>query len=257
MNRNKKILFCLIVVLISGCLFWLFYFKDSNQVVYDLAQQGSSDSKGKFIPEQHTDYIFTTVETEFSFWNKSIFLIVILLIVVVIWKKLIRKKSNTSSKNSVIKLNHVKLDIEDFIVSKDIDGSFCIRIIEEIKNVVLLNKNFANEDVWGDGDAYFIFSKKEPDNYLLKIVIEYIFWLAEIKDELIIFYNSENFSNKLPNVGDDWFNALSIFDFSISIDENYDFYTEITLLDHYQNDFGFHLEIINKDLKQIKYNPEL
>ncbi|SHH75909.1 hypothetical protein SAMN05444671_3755 [Flavobacterium sp. CF108] len=151
----------------------------------------------------------------------------------------------------------MKLYIEDFIVSKDIDNGYGIKISEKIKKIILFDKNFPNEDVWGNDEAFFIFSEKEPDKYLLEKVIEYILWLGEVKEELLNFYNKENFRHKLPNAGEDWFDGLSIFDFSICIDKNDDFNTEILLHDHIQNDFGFRLEIENKHFKQIKYDPNL
>lgn len=160
-------------------------------------------------------------------------------------------------RDSKIKKTPTKLNIEDFIVSVDVDGSYCVRISEEIKSIVLLNKNFPNEAVWSEGEGYFIFSEKKPDVYLLESIIEYLVWLGQISDELLDFYNQANFRHKLLNVGENWFDGLSVFDFSVYIDEYGDFNTEILLHDYIQNDFGFHLEIINKDFKQIKYNPEL
>jgi hypothetical protein len=151
----------------------------------------------------------------------------------------------------------MKLSIEDFIVSKDIDNSYCIKISEKIKKIVLFNKNFSNENVWDNDGAFFVFSEKEPDNHLLEKVSEFILWLGEVKEELLNFYNEENFRHKLPNVGEDWFDGLSIFDFSICIDKNDNFNTEIILHDYIQSDFGFRLEIENKNFKQIKYDPNL
>ncbi|MEN2489686.1 hypothetical protein AAYQ05_17920 [Flavobacterium sp. B11] len=43
----------------------------------------------------------------------------------------------------------------------------------------------------------------------------------------------------------------------ISIDENDNFNTEITLQDYLQNDFGFRLKIENFIIKQIEYDPIL
>jgi hypothetical protein len=160
-------------------------------------------------------------------------------------------------RDSKIKKVPTKLSIEDLVVSVDVDGSYCVGISAEVKNIVLLNKNFTNEDIWGDGEGYFIFSEKKPDVYLLESIIEYLIWLGQISDELLGFYNQANFRHKLLNVGENWFDGLSVFDFSVYIDENGDFNTEILLHDYIQNDFGFHLEIVNKDFKQIKYNPEL
>ena len=37
-----------------------------------------------------------------------------------------------------------KLNIEDFIIEKDIDNSYCIKISKRINNIIILNKNIKN-----------------------------------------------------------------------------------------------------------------
>jgi hypothetical protein len=93
--------------------------------------------------------------------------------------------------------------------------------------------------------------------YLLQSLIEYIKWLGQIKDEVIDFYNNSNFRHKLTNVGQIWYDGLDVFEFSITVDNDDIFNTEIILLDYLQNDFAFRLEIGNKTLKRIKYDPEI
>ncbi|WP_337967467.1 hypothetical protein [uncultured Flavobacterium sp.] len=159
-------------------------------------------------------------------------------------------------RDSKIKKDATKLIIEDFIISQTNGGNYDIKISEKIKNIVLLNKNVPNEAVWGD-DACFIFSEKKPDLYSSLLLIEYIIWLGEIKDELLKFYNDINFIDKLPYVTTAWFDGLKIFDFHISIDINDNLNTEITLRDYLQNDYGFRLKIQNFIFKQIEYDPIL
>lgn len=94
---RKKTTLYLIISLIPVSIFYYFSLKDDEAKTYlgkayDTSQQGFSETKGEFIPEQHTDYIFTTVESEFTFYPKIIFLITTLIIAVVIWNKLIRKR---------------------------------------------------------------------------------------------------------------------------------------------------------------------
>lgn len=159
-------------------------------------------------------------------------------------------------RDSKIKKDATKLTIEDFIISPTNRGSYDIKISEKIKNIVLLNKNVPNEAVWGD-DACFIFSEKKPDYYSLLLLIEYIIWLGEVKDELLKFYNGTDFVDKLPYVTTAWFDGLNIFDFYISIDINDNLNTEITIHDYLQNDYGFRLKIQNFIFKQIEYDPIL
>lgn len=59
--------------------------------MFTTSQQGYSKVKGKFIPEQHTDYIFTTVKSEFNFYNEIIFLFIVLIITAIVWRKLREK----------------------------------------------------------------------------------------------------------------------------------------------------------------------
>ncbi|RZJ48713.1 MAG: hypothetical protein EOO44_20115 [Flavobacterium sp.] len=92
--RKKTILY-LVTTLISIALLCYLSLQDYNKKGYDTSQQGFSKTKGGFIPEQHTDYIFTTVESEFTFTNIFFILIVTLLVVVIIWKKVIKKLLKT------------------------------------------------------------------------------------------------------------------------------------------------------------------
>lgn len=150
-----------------------------------------------------------------------------------------------------------KLSIEDFIVSEDIDNTYCIKISERIKKLVIINKHMRNESKAGDRDVYYLFSEKKPSNFILQALIEYIIWLGGLKNELINFYNASNFDHKLNDVGQDWFDGLEVYDLSINVDKNDSFNTEIILFDYLQNDFGFRLEIENRTLKSIEYDPQL
>ncbi|WP_347053581.1 hypothetical protein [Flavobacterium olei] len=159
-------------------------------------------------------------------------------------------------RDSKIKKDSTKLVIEDLIISQEMYGNYKIKISDKIKNIVILNKNVPNEPVYED-DACFIFSDIKPDNNLLEVVIEYIVWLGGAKEDMLFFYNEANFPHKLANVGKDWFDGLSISNFDICIEKNYDFNIEIILHDYFQNDFGFKLKIKNQSFMQIEYDPIL
>lgn len=150
-----------------------------------------------------------------------------------------------------------KLNIEDFIIRQNIFDKFCLDISDKIKYIVILNKNFKNEDIWGREFTDFIISENEPNNKLLLKIVDYIQWLGEINKELIYFYNDKEFDHKVSNVGQEWFDSLNIFDFSIKINKNNDFETKLIIHDYFQNDFGFFLRIENKAIISIEYDPIL
>ena len=149
------------------------------------------------------------------------------------------------------------LSIEDFIILKD-KMEYCIGISNKIKSLVIINKNIIIENrLFNDGNN-IAFSQTEPTNALLVKLLEHIEWLGQIKDELLSFYNKDFFGEgKLNNVGQKWYDGISIGDFSIYIDEVNNFETEIIVYDYLQNDYGFRLEIENKNIKNIKYDPIL
>ena len=64
---KKKIIFYSCILLFSAACFWYFNSMRS-QSGYDTSDQGISATKGQFVPEQTTDYIYTTVETESNFY---------------------------------------------------------------------------------------------------------------------------------------------------------------------------------------------
>lgn len=159
-------------------------------------------------------------------------------------------------RDSKIKKNPTKLIVEDFIISPSSNQGYYIKISERIKNIVILNKNMRNESLMGL-DACLIFSEKKPDQYSLLLLIEYVIWLGQIKEEVLDFYNKAVFRDKLPDVSTNWFDGLRISDLSINIDESDNLNTEIILYDYLQNDYGFVLKIENFIVKQIEYDPIL
>lgn len=147
-----------------------------------------------------------------------------------------------------------KLKIEDFIIEKDRDNSYRIKISPDIKTIVILNKHLKNGD--GFGDCY-LFSHTAPDELLLLTLIDYIEWLGRIKQELLVFYNNSYITGKIDNAGQEWFDGLHVSDFLVSVDIEGNFKTQITLYDYLQNDFGFELEIENNTITDIEYDPHL
>ena len=149
------------------------------------------------------------------------------------------------------------LSIEDFIISKD-KMEYCIGISNKINSLVIINKNVIIEKRLFNEDNNIAFSQNEPTNDLLVKLIEHIEWLGQIKDELLNFYNKDFFGEgKLNNVEQKWYDGLDISDLSIYIDKDNNFETEIIAYDYLQNDYGFRLEIENKNFKNIEYDPIL
>jgi hypothetical protein len=150
-----------------------------------------------------------------------------------------------------------KLNLEDFIISKDRD-EYCIEISDKFENIVILNKNVKNEGLRGNSNNYIAFANKEPTDYLLNRLMDYIEWLGQVKNELLDFYNNSFFDEgKIYNVGQKWFDGLEVFDFWISIDVNDDFEGHLILHDYLQDDYGFRLEMENKTIKSIEYDAIL
>lgn len=89
MKKKKKIIKYLFVALFLAICFWYFNSLNSRNNEYDISQLGTSKTTGQFIPEQRTDYIFTTVEIETKSYGFIIFgLLIITVIFVLIRKKL-------------------------------------------------------------------------------------------------------------------------------------------------------------------------
>lgn len=181
-------------------------------------------------------------------------------------QKLIKLKAEIDKQN--IQIQHIKkyrdlrdaklikqptiLKKEDFIVSIDeLAKSHLLKLTKTDKNVVLLNKNVKI------GKDYFIFSKIKPDEYIFFLIEEYIEWLGTLKDELLDFYNNNEFDYKVSKVGQDWFDGLKIWDINIEIDTEFSFLTTIFISDYQKNDFGFRLEIKNNVIRCIEYDPIL
>lgn len=153
--------------------------------------------------------------------------------------------------------NSTKLNLEDFIISKD-KMEYCIGISNKINSIVIINKNVIIMDRLFNFDNNVAFSQKEPTNTLLIKLLEHIEWLGQIKEELLNFYNNDFFgAGKLNNVGQKWYDGLNVEDLIIYIDNDDNFETEIIAHDYLQNDYGFRLEIENRNFKNIEYDPIL
>ncbi len=94
MNKKRiKYLFVIIslFLLSFSFLYFKFIYTPNN---YNLNNSGNLETKGNFIPEQSTDYIFTTVKTEFSITETLFIASLGLLILFLLLKFLLRKSKN-------------------------------------------------------------------------------------------------------------------------------------------------------------------
>ena len=146
---------------------------------------------------------------------------------------------------------------QDFIIKEDVDGTYCLKISHYINSIVILNKRLLNIDDLCKLHEYHVFSEIKPETYLLDQLITHIQWLGALKDELIDFYNNESFHSKLSLVGQEWFDGLNVYDFTIYINNQNDFKTHLIVQDYIQNDYGFHLEILNEKIIDIEYDANL
>lgn len=95
---KKKIILYSFITLFSVFLFMYFNTINDKASGYDTSQQGISENKGEFIPEQKTDFIFTTVDEEYQF-NMEIAFVSLLLITAIIII-IVRKKTRTTKSDS-------------------------------------------------------------------------------------------------------------------------------------------------------------
>ncbi|MCD1116965.1 hypothetical protein [Chryseobacterium turcicum] len=90
----------------------------------------------------------------------------------------------------------------------------------------------------------FIIEKYEENSYLIK-TSKKIKSIVVLNKNMPITGDCCIFANHEPN------------DFIIEIKEDLTIETEIFIYDYLQNDFGFRLEIINQEIKNIEYDPIL
>lgn len=163
-----------------------------------------------------------------------------------------RIKEYRDLRDSKIIKNPSKIKETDFLISKEESTeTYHFKLSDPDKEIVILNKNVRI------GSDYFVSSKIKPDDFLFLLIEEHIEWLAKLKNEFLAFYNNNEFEYKFGIVDQNWFDAINVWDFRIEIDENLLLVTYIYISDYLQDNFGFRLEIIDKTIKEIEYDPIL
>jgi hypothetical protein len=137
-----------------------------------------------------------------------------------------------------------KLTEEDFSITYE-DNKQKIEINKNIDSIVILNKYLPTFEVT---------ILNATSN--LQLIIDYLFWLGNCKDEIIKHYNRYAIEDKLSHVDEKWFDGLDVWDVEIEITDDSIFGT-ITIIDYYNNNYGFHLETIDHSVYSIEYDPIL
>lgn len=150
----------------------------------------------------------------------------------------------------MINLIPTKLLKSDFSIIKG-NGFYDIFLSDDIEYVVVLNKILnIKEDI-----AISFYT--EPTEYSIQKLINHIEWLGTVKDELINFYNNNPIDYKLNNVNQKWYDNLEISILMIEYDKENKLNTEIIIYDGLYDGYGFRLEIEDKIIKSIFYDPQL
>jgi cell division protein FtsW (lipid II flippase) len=87
---KKKIIPYLLIALALIIYFWYFNIRNCGNNGYDISQSGTSKNTGQFIPENKTDYIFTTVEGETKVCGIIIFGLLISIVIFILIRKRLR-----------------------------------------------------------------------------------------------------------------------------------------------------------------------
>ena len=139
----------------------------------------------------------------------------------------------------------------DFIHSDDIDhGHRKVTLHEKIISIVVLNKYLP-------ANCVSICVSDKIKDYSVGEIIGELEWLANLKSDLLIFYNNSTFDYRLDHVDENWFDGLEVTDLSIEVNSNEGILMEVTVYDYLQNDFGFILSTEDRTIKSIEYDPIL
>lgn len=160
-------------------------------------------------------------------------------------------KASKASEQSTENLTQLYWD--DILISEKEDGDcFEITISDTVKHIVIANKNLENKEL---NVSIFVsndLQKNIEADWVYKL-IKQIEWLGNIKNELIDFYNSSGFDNKLDKVGKVWFDGLEIMDLYIRIENDETIGTEITFSDYLRNDIGISFSFKDQIIEDVEY----
>lgn len=139
------------------------------------------------------------------------------------------------------KKKQTKLIISDFVVSESDPDKFEI----PEKEIVIFNKSIKRKI-----KIYL------PDSDIKKyteIISEYLYWLADFKNDLIAFYNQNNEFTE-QQADDNWYDSLDIYRVVITIKKSGEIDTFIATGDIFSQDHILDFEITNKTITSMNYD---
>ena len=148
------------------------------------------------------------------------------------------------------------LQLNDFIIVKEGPKEYSIKLTDNIETLILIHKEFKINDLWDD-KKNIGYSSIEVDEKLLEKIKYHIKYLGNLKEDLLQFYKENGFTGRISDVNEKWFNSLVVMDFHMSIESYEIFKTYFIVYDYLQNNYGFHLELINQEIVDIEYDGNL
>lgn len=161
----------------------------------------------------------------------------------------IREKQYRDLREASEPKKQIPLSFDDFTVIRE-DGIYRIAFSTRITRLVIFNKNVQTGDI-------DIFSKIQPDEFIILQLIYHFEWLSELEKELTAFYKTADTDYKPEKTDPDWFNGLDIWNVLVEIDSQEIIHTELLVQDYYNHDFGFHLSLQDQTITDLQYDPVL
>jgi len=117
-----------------------------------------TQTKGNFVPEQHTDYIFSTVGEEWGFWGS---MLVVLLFIVLIFRILIKSEQQKTKFGRVYGYSVAAILFFHFFVNI----GMVIGLLPTI-GIPLPFFSYGGSSLWGFTILLFIFIRLDASNYI-------------------------------------------------------------------------------------------
>lgn len=161
----------------------------------------------------------------------------------------VREKQYRDLREASEPKKQIRLSFDDFTVIHK-ESMYRIAFSTRITKLVIFNKHVQTGDI-------DIFSKIQPDEFILLQLICHFEWLSELEKELTAFYKTADTDYKPEKTDPDWFNGLDIWDVLVEIDSQGIMYTQLLIQDYYNHDFGFCLTLQNQTITGLQYDPVL
>lgn len=161
----------------------------------------------------------------------------------------VREKQYRDLREASEPKKQIRLSFDDFTVIRE-ESMYRIDFSTRITKLVIFNKHVQTGDI-------DIFSKVQPDEFIILQLICHFEWLSELEKELTAFYKTADTGYKPEKTDPDWFNGLDIWDVLVEIDAQGIIHTELLVQDYYNHDFGFRLTLQDRTITDLQYDPVL